>query len=339
MTAGRKRIWKKRGSRYNFDWHQEDEKNPNIDSDWTPPAEYKHFCGEGVLKEAYDECYKYDSALCLVSLFVTGARCSEFIQFKVSMFKKDEQTNTIYGYGLPVLKREKGATRNINILWEDPLVPEFWAEVENIRKHYGEDEYLTASIRESRDEWLQKYDSEIEYLKKQVSEIKKQKGVTIAAYQEAEDIKAKQKELEKAQQNRLKNIKYRLYQDVYDNVTSIMKPPHSEIKRLREEEEKNGEYKVKTGPWFPHRLRMERASHLASERGYDTPLLMTFFGWLRSDTPTNYVKQSAQELLARNLDSRFDKARRLEARSNAAESMTLRNTTPAPSNEVPKYLT
>lgn len=325
------RRWQRRGASYDFDWHTNNKENPNRDPDWNPPIQFSHYCGDDVLKEAYDECYTEDAALCLTSLFVTGARATEFIEMKASMFKKDQPSNTIFGYGLPVLKLRHHGTRDINVLCEDPLVSEFYKFVEDIRKHYGEDAYLTASIREDRDEWLNRYNSEIEYLKKQISEIKRQKGVSISAYQEAEKLKAKQKELERAQAKRLKTITYRLYQDVYDAITSIMKPPNVGINRLREMEKATGKYQIKSGPFYPSRLRMERASHLTSERGYDTPLLMAYFGWVATDTPTNYVKQSAQEILKRNLDSRYDRDRRELSQIKEAKN------TP-PEDGVPKYL-
>jgi hypothetical protein len=331
------KIWKKRGASYDTDWHKgvgkRGERNPNADIDWVAPAKYSHFCGEKILKEAYKVAVGYDVQGYFAGLFVTGARSSEFLLFKVSMFQRDEKTNTLYGYGLPVLKGggDDDHLRGINVLFEDPLVPEFWSFVEYIRKRYGEDAYLTKETRNDRDEWLHKYDYEIEWKKKQISEIKKQSRVSIDTYQAADGFKKEQKELEKAQKHRLEKINYRLYQDVYNVITDIQKPPTSEIKRLRKEEKETGQYKVKTGPWFPHRLRMERASFLTSERGYDTPLLMTFFGWKRADTPTNYVKQSAQELLKRNIDARYDILWRKEASLQSAESST-------PKDPVPKYL-
>ncbi|MCX6653736.1 MAG: hypothetical protein NTY03_01305 [Candidatus Bathyarchaeota archaeon] len=99
-----------------------------------------------------------------------------------------------------------------------------------------------------------------------------------------------------------------------------------------EKAEKTGEYYVRQGPFWPHRLRFERASFLVSERGYETYDLMAFFGWLDSTTPTNYVKESGKELLAKNLLARSDNLRQEKARLQEAERSQ-------PSDAPPKYLT
>ena len=171
--------WKKRGSRYGFDWHRNDETNPNRDPDWKAPVEYEQFCGEAILKEAYDAAHYSDKRGYFAGLFVTGARASEFLEYKCNQFEKDDRNGVIWGRGLPVLKREEGAKRTINFLLEDPLAKEFYEFIESMRRSYGETSYITEMIREDRDDWLRKYDAEVEYVKEQISEIKKRKGVRL----------------------------------------------------------------------------------------------------------------------------------------------------------------
>ncbi|MCX6653735.1 MAG: hypothetical protein NTY03_01300 [Candidatus Bathyarchaeota archaeon] len=154
--------WKKRGSRYNFDWHRNDKTNPNREPDWKAPIQYEQFCGEAVLKEAYEDAHYTFKRGYFTGLFVTGARASEFLQFTCNQFEKDDRNGVIWGRGLPVLKREEGAKRTINFLIEDPLAKEFYSYVEDIRKVHGETAYLTEPIRVNRDEWLRKYDAEVQ---------------------------------------------------------------------------------------------------------------------------------------------------------------------------------
>lgn len=52
----------------------------------------------------------------------------------------------------------------------------------------------------------------------------------------------------------------------------------------------------KNGPWWPHRLRGERATQLASEYNFNTYKLKSFFEWSQDVTPLSYVKLSTEEL-------------------------------------------
>lgn len=48
--------------------------------------------------------------------------------------------------------------------------------------------------------------------------------------------------------------------------------------------------------WWPHRFRIERATQLVIECGYNVPLLMRFFNWSDTKTPTNYVRLDITDL-------------------------------------------
>ena len=67
-------------------------------------------------------------------------------------------------------------------------------------------------------------------------------------------------------------------------------------------------YKVVTKTdekWWCHRFRAERASQLAVERNFDVPRLMKWFGWVRPDTPTRYVRMNVQDLTEAMLKGRM----------------------------------
>ena len=62
------------------------------------------------------------------------------------------------------------------------------------------------------------------------------------------------------------------YDSLYRMIRDIQKPKNS-----------------RHGPWWPHRLRAERASQLVSDYDASTFLLKEYFGWTRDETPGLYV--------------------------------------------------
>ena len=46
----------------------------------------------------------------------------------------------------------------------------------------------------------------------------------------------------------------------------------------------------KSGPWFPHKLRGERATQLVVEYDFDVIKLQSFFAWEDPETPLDYVR-------------------------------------------------
>lgn len=53
----------------------------------------------------------------------------------------------------------------------------------------------------------------------------------------------------------------------------------------------------KLGPWYPHRLRHERANQLVVDHKFDVPRLMSWFSWGAGKKPTEYVSMSPQDLI------------------------------------------
>jgi hypothetical protein len=147
-----------------------------MDPDWTPPVEYSSFCGEAVLREAYEEAHSWDTRGYIPGLFVTGARASEFLQYKCNQFEYDKLDNVYWGRNLPVLKREPGAKRTINYLAEDPVAKEFWEFLERVRKSCGQEAYVTEFIRKDRNEWLLEFEHELDWYKKETASFSKQKA-------------------------------------------------------------------------------------------------------------------------------------------------------------------
>lgn len=56
--------------------------------------------------------------------------------------------------------------------------------------------------------------------------------------------------------------------------------------------------KEKHGPWFPHKLRAERASQLVVRYKFNKYLLKKWFMWTTDDTPDFYVKVGMADLMS-----------------------------------------
>lgn len=53
----------------------------------------------------------------------------------------------------------------------------------------------------------------------------------------------------------------------------------------------------KLGPWYPHRLRHERAAQLVADHKFDVPRLMSWFSWKTGKETTKCVSMSPQDLI------------------------------------------
>lgn len=51
--------------------------------------------------------------------------------------------------------------------------------------------------------------------------------------------------------------------------------------------------------WWPHRLRVERASQLVIDYNYNVMDLLRFFGWKSSEIATHYARLSVEDLLSK----------------------------------------
>ncbi len=56
------------------------------------------------------------------------------------------------------------------------------------------------------------------------------------------------------------------------------------------------------GPWWPQRIRAERATQLVVDRGLNTHFLLKFFGWARPEMAVFYVNLTPQELIDKMLE-------------------------------------
>lgn len=56
---------------------------------------------------------------------------------------------------------------------------------------------------------------------------------------------------------------------------------------------------------FPHYLRAYRATQLILEYNYGVYELMDYFGWSKSDTPSNYIKLTAKDLIAKMMSGKL----------------------------------
>ncbi len=54
---------------------------------------------------------------------------------------------------------------------------------------------------------------------------------------------------------------------------------------------------AKLGPWYPQRLRHERATQLVVDHRFDVPKLMSWFSWKTGEGSTKYVSVSPMDLI------------------------------------------
>jgi hypothetical protein len=305
----------KRGSNYDVERHLKD--NPG----WKPPVEFFQFCGEKKIRDTYEDAEIWDIKGYFAGLFVTGARASEFLTFKCNQFDYDKDNDVYWGRNLPVYKREKGAKRTINWLAEDPLAKEFWNFLETVRKNHGPEAYVSEYIRQDRQDWLTDYEKDVDWYNKKIADNQKlPASERMKNFYEKQKMKSKRDELRKQQQKRIKALDNKLYQDLYSMINQIDAPPLSTLPK-----EKRFTSNLH-GPFFPSRLRFERASFLVAVRGFRLLDVRNFFNWKAEETALTYIHMSGQEVLQANLDARMNRLQREKARSNTEESIRSSNT-------------
>lgn len=74
---------------------------------------------------------------------------------------------------------------------------------------------------------------------------------------------------------------------------------HWLYQRIRDIEKPDG---ANYGPWWPHRIRAERATQLVVDRGFNTHFLLQFFGWGKPEMAAFYVTLTPQELIDKMLE-------------------------------------
>jgi uncharacterized protein involved in outer membrane biogenesis len=139
-------------------------------------------------------------------------------------------------------------------------------------------------------------------------------------FYEKQKMKSKLDELKLKQQKRKRFIDNKLYQDLYYLINQIGAPPLSTLPKVKRFTSNLH------GPFFPSRLRFERASFLVAVRGFRLLDVRNFFNWKREATALSYIHMAGQDVLQANLDARMNKLRREKARLETEEDVRSSNT-------------